>query len=357
MREQVDFAIVTPLEEERRAMLAKLPQAEVIRAGKHDARVYHSIELPVSRGTTKSSYSIVVSDLINMGRVDAAIVAKDLVQRWSPRYILLVGIAGGFERAGVNVGDVLIADQIVDPEQQKLTSDGPEIRWSSHLVDPCLLVAAKQLSPDHWQPASGRPVHGTSRRHIGTVCTGDKVRADDSLNGYAKTWPRLIGVEMEAGGVASAAFQSVPAPGFFMVRGVSDLADKRKDASQTRSWRNYACDIAAQYAATLLNSAPVPFHDATSEPAPEKEEALLCPKCGKRKLRVHSRSQDDFVMICDFCSVMAMVERSGPRILSFVVPGVVTLVGFEVVEHYLHEHGGSVVDSLIDIADFLTSAF
>ena len=42
--------------------------------------------------------------------------------------------------------------------------------------------------------------------------------------------PSLIGVEMEAGGVASAAFQAASRPGFFMVRGVSDVADPDKDA-------------------------------------------------------------------------------------------------------------------------------
>src|SRR3984893_1267951 len=160
-----------------------------------------------------------------MGRVDAAIVVKDIMRRWVPRYVILAGIAGGFVRAGVKIGDVLVADQIVDFEHQKLTLKGPQIRWSVHRVHPGLLVAAKQLSPDHWQPKKGRPEPGVSRRHIGPICTGDKVVADGSLERFAEAWPKLIGIEMEAGGAASAAYQSVPAPGFLMVRGVSDLAD------------------------------------------------------------------------------------------------------------------------------------
>jgi hypothetical protein len=33
---------------------------------------------------------------------------------------------------------------------------------------------------------------------------------------------------MEAGGAAGACFEARPAPGFFMVRGVSDMADQEK---------------------------------------------------------------------------------------------------------------------------------
>jgi hypothetical protein len=41
---------------------------------------------------------------------------------------------------------------------------------------------------------------------------------------------------------------------FFMVRGVSDLADRAKGDD----WRHYACDVAATYAVALLDSGPVP---------------------------------------------------------------------------------------------------
>ncbi len=43
-------------------------------------------------------------------------------------------------------------------------------------------------------------------------------------------WPKLIGVEMEAGGAASACFQAPQPPGFFMVRAVSDMADEKKSS-------------------------------------------------------------------------------------------------------------------------------
>jgi hypothetical protein len=57
------------------------------------------------------------------------------------------------ERAGVRLGDVLIADQIIDPEQQKLTEEGSEIRWSPHRVEPTLSAAAMQLKHFHFYSA------------------------------------------------------------------------------------------------------------------------------------------------------------------------------------------------------------
>jgi hypothetical protein len=94
--------------------------------------------------------------------------------------------------------------------------------------------------------------------HFGTILTGDKVDAIGHTGQYMAQWPKAIGVEMEAGGVAAVAFQAADQPGFLMVRGVSDLADRDKDSRLVRGWRSYACDVAASWAVAFLRSAPVP---------------------------------------------------------------------------------------------------
>lgn len=75
--------------------------------------------------------------------------------------------------------------------------------------------------------------------HLSNDCLGPSglVIAKDLLLDYEETWDRLAGVEMEAGGSARAAFQAAESPGSFMVRGVSDLADRGKDTKQVKSWR------------------------------------------------------------------------------------------------------------------------
>src|SRR5947199_86609 len=72
-------------------------------------------------------------------------------------------------------------------------------------------------------------------------------------------WPKLIGVEMEGGGVANAVAQAVAGePGFIMVRGVSDMADIRKNTPGIAKWRHHACSIAASFVISLIRSIPVP---------------------------------------------------------------------------------------------------
>jgi nucleoside phosphorylase len=257
----VDVVMITPLEEERDAVLAQLAGARQLPPTQDDIRVYYAAELPVTfpDGTT-ATYRVVVVPLLNMGRVEAANATGDAIRRWRPRYVWLVGIAGGLAKAGVALGDVLIADQVADYELQKLTPETTSIRWQVHRVDPRLLGAALNLRADGWQRlvTCARPEAGTPRRRIGPICTGDKVIANGLLDAYRDVWEKLIGVEMEAGGTASATFQAANSPGFFMVRGVSDLADGDKDSAAVDRWRAYACEVAAAYAVGLLRSGPLP---------------------------------------------------------------------------------------------------
>ena len=251
-----DFVIITALQEELEALLEKFPSPQRLPPSNTDVRIYHQVDLPVtfSDGTT-STYRLVFLSQLGMGRVQAANAANDAIRRWHPHYVLLVGIAGGITEAGVRRGDVLISDQIVDYELQKLTHKGEEIRWEVHRADARLLETARHLE-ENWRrlikkrrPGPGRPKHS-----IGPMATGDKVVAiKDVLDRYQNVWPKLIGIEMEAGGVASAVYQSVDRPGFLMIRGVSDLADEHKDDA----WRSYACHAAAAYALALLQSGPV----------------------------------------------------------------------------------------------------
>src|SRR5262249_32895082 len=199
---------------------------------------------------------------------EAANATGDAIRRWNPRYVLLVGIAGGIKDSEVALGDVLISDQIVDYELQKIEPSGPKIRFSVHRASTRLLLAAQNPpvgdGPKNVRAARGTP--GSPKRIIGPVATGDKVIAfQDVLARYREHWPKLIGVEMEAGGAASASFQAARQPGFFMIRGVSDLADAEKDSQAVQSWRQYACLIAAPDTHQPFRSGPLPPKGAAAQ--------------------------------------------------------------------------------------------
>jgi nucleoside phosphorylase len=197
-----------------------------------------------------------------MGRVNAATATTTAITRWHPRYIVLVGIAGGVAARNIQIGDILVADQIVDYELQKLIPRGPQVHWEVHRADTRLLIACDNFTDQSWQEQIQieRPDRNNPRRYIGPIASGDKVIAfTDILAQHCEVWPKLIGVEMEAAGVATAAFQSSEKPGFFMVRCVSDLADEHKSSADVEKWRSYACDAAASFAIALLKSGPAPL--------------------------------------------------------------------------------------------------
>jgi hypothetical protein len=93
-----DFVIVTALEEERDAVLAKLPIPRRLAPSGDDVRVYFWSNLPVAfpDGST-GTYRVIVMPLLGMGRVQAATATADAIRRWHPRYIILVG-RGGLRR-------------------------------------------------------------------------------------------------------------------------------------------------------------------------------------------------------------------------------------------------------------------
>ncbi len=265
---RIDFVLVTALEEERDAILDKLPGYRKLSPVKNDIRIYFQAELPVIfPGGEAGAYRVIVMPLLGMGRVQAAAATKDAIARWHPRYVVLAGIAGGLAAQGINIGDILIADQIVDYELQKVTPQGAQVRWEVHRADPRLLNACRNFIGESWQELVQleRPDQGKLQRHTGPIASGDKVIAfGDVLERYREIWPKLIGVEMEAAGVAAATFQSPDPPGFFVVRCVSDLADEHKDSVDVKKWRAYACDAAASFAIALLKSGPVNLSTADS---------------------------------------------------------------------------------------------
>jgi nucleoside phosphorylase len=330
----VDFVIVTALEEEREAMLRKLPRRRKLPPSAADIHVYYSANLPVtfSNGTT-GSYRVIVLSLPGMGRVQAATATSDAIHRWKPRFVLFVGIAGGVAAKAVNLGDVIIADQIVDYELQKQTPRGPDIRYEVYRVSPRLLSAARNLKITPWQKliTTRRPSRGTAKRHIGPIASGDKVVAyGKALTKYRSTWSKLIGVEMEAGGAAVASFQAANAPEFFMVRGVSDFADEAKGSTEVEQWRTYACEVAAAYTIGLLQSGPVLAdakklvpRPAQGKPAPAQKTTVPLPAIFKQ---ITQLEKDKFIVSSFetikryFRNALGQLKKTNPDIVTDYTP-------------------------------------
>jgi nucleoside phosphorylase len=256
----VDFVIGAALEEELDAVLAKLPCFQQLDPSGDDIRIYYAAEVPVTFPSGASGTYEVRVLLLGKGQEEATLAAADAIRRWKPGYMLVVGLAGGVTANGVSLGDVLVADQIVGYEVQKQTTKRADVRWNVHQVNKSLVLFARNMRTNDWQQlvTEVRPEPGELRRHIGPIASGNKVIAYGKLvDRYRDVWSQLIGVEMEAAGVAAATFHQALPTRFFMVRSVSDLADEAKDSQEVKRWRAYACDVAAAYAVALLQRGPI----------------------------------------------------------------------------------------------------
>jgi nucleoside phosphorylase/tetratricopeptide (TPR) repeat protein len=284
---RTDFVIVAPLGQERDALLERLPGHRKLPPSREHVWVHYRAEVPVRfPDGARGAYSVVVLPLSKIGHTEAATATVDVIRQWRPRYVLLVGIGGGVAAAGVGLGDILIADQVADYELQQVTSDRAAVRWQTHRADQRLLIGAQNFTGRDWAAAAPWPGRGPDapRVHFGTICTGNKVIADAArTDGLREMWPSLVGVEMEASGVANAAAQAAGTTGFFMIRCVSDLADAEKDSDRVQRWRSAACGTAAAYTIEFLKSGPVPRARGDAEDRGPQGEAAL-PRDGGRPL-------------------------------------------------------------------------
>jgi nucleoside phosphorylase len=254
----VDFLLITALEEEREALLSKLPGVRKLDRDGAGTHTYYEAEVATHR-KDGAVYRVIVTSLSGMGPTKAAIKASAVIQRWDPPYVLMIGIAGGIE-GEVALGDVMVASQVVDYTLGKVRDDGPrEERWTVSPADADLRDAAANF-PTSWEDlvVQPRPADGRPQRHIGVIASGgDVIASKKQIAVYREDWPKLIGVEMEGGGMAEALHDDIKRPRFLMLRGVSDLADGEDNAEMKKRWRAYGCDVAAAYAIGLLRDGPV----------------------------------------------------------------------------------------------------
>lgn len=299
----VDVAIVVILPEERAAVLTCLDSHRRDKGSHKNPRQYGWQLGQVKSPDHNTPYTVVVAQAPSAGNVAASLVTTNTVKRWNPRYVMVVGVAGGLrpgdlkklsaqhpERRitngdqsfvntpGVQHGDVVVSEVIWGYEYGKIDSGFTPRSDLTFRSDSSLVSAAKSLV--NWQVAikSKSPTKNKSPKskspsvHFGPIASGDKVvdeASDPFFLAVWTKWPKLLAVEMEGAGAAFAIQTQVEegrSVGFMMVRGISDMprlgehpSHSGAQTQQRDDWKPYASATAAAFAIELLRHQwPVP---------------------------------------------------------------------------------------------------
>jgi nucleoside phosphorylase len=267
---RADVVILTALDDEYMAMRSSLlaRSTEVVEWQRHEAYVL---------GT---GIKAVLVPTLDMGQLNAALGTARAVTTLAPQLVILVGIAGCMREpteGKVSLGDLVISRHIIDYELQKISqTKGVEDRWQIYRSSQDLLKWVAYWAPKKtWLRSFNEPRPDGSQRvpgyKIGDVFSGNTVIAEENER------KRLLGkfqdalaVEMEAAGVAAAlgSMEEIK-PEFLMIKSFTDWANGHKDDS----WRDYACKIAAEFTAALIDEIVPDYLNAL--PRREENDELL----------------------------------------------------------------------------------
>ncbi len=182
-----------------------------------------------------------------MGRVPAAIAVTKYLSRSStiPDLIMCVGLAGGFGEAVIDPGTVICANTVVDLANRKVTDNQEgkaqsKFRRKDFACDQAVysVAMADDFNRSEWETHCRNqfdwPNGRTPSLREGKIASVDEViSSNDHRDMLIESEVKLLGVEMEAGGVCAAA-KSFELP-VAVLRVVSDMADPSKADDKWRT--------------------------------------------------------------------------------------------------------------------------
>lgn len=207
----------------------------------------------------------VVLAAAGMGKVNAALAATLLADRFGCRAIVFSGVAGGLDPA-LGIGDVVVADRIIQHDAGVIEDERLRTYQAGHVpfinptdrlgyaVAPDLLVRVGDRLDGIALPALSAGAGGPGRAPrvtYGTVLSGDQFLHCEDTRGRLHREFGGLAIEMEGGALAQVC-ESFAIP-WLVIRALSDLAgrDSRFDFTA------FAAEVAASSAAILRRLLPV----------------------------------------------------------------------------------------------------
>jgi nucleoside phosphorylase len=207
----------------------------------------------------------------SMGMVSAAILVTKAIRSWEPDIVVMTGVCAGVAEK-VKLGDIIVAKQVIDYGSGKLQGGRLYPDYEPLLINEQLGECVQAACADQemlqevraaWGKNAGRPRTELSA-HLGAIASGAAVVADEGVVvGVIEHKRSLLGIDMEAYGVARACVAALSEPRFLVVKGVQDYADEKKNDK----YRRYAAFVCADFAVRVLRQywkaiARTPFNES-----------------------------------------------------------------------------------------------
>jgi 5'-methylthioadenosine/S-adenosylhomocysteine nucleosidase len=239
---KIDFGVITALSEELNAVKNLMDTVKEYNLGSH---IYHfGIINSCSR-----NYNIVLVMTLNPGSNDSATTTTSLIHHWNPKYIIKIGIAGGY-KDDVKLGDVVVSNQIFNYDYTKEYDDFSLIRPETYRTNSKLLSHVQNFEWKGCKDHNGNE----SKRIIGHLASGNQlIRSEKRWSTLRKYHDKICVLEMEGAGIATAAYQEEPPIGVMIISGISDYGDSVKNDD----WHIYAAEAAAKYFTDLLKNGSI----------------------------------------------------------------------------------------------------
>jgi nucleoside phosphorylase len=158
-----------------------------------------------------------------LGRDSVIIATQEAVGHFTPKGIVMVGIAFGRGAAKQALGDVLVASQVISYEQQRIGKTSVVQRGFIVETGPTLLNRFRQALDWTFTDEEGRRM----QMHIGPILSGEKLVDQASYKDQLfRAFPQAIGGEMEGAGLYAVAARS--GLEWIVVKGICDWADGTK---------------------------------------------------------------------------------------------------------------------------------
>jgi len=193
------------------------------------------------KGSLKDGKDIYAAASPRMGLPAAAVLAHKMINRFRPKYLVMIGIAAGIENK-INIGDVIVADPGWDYGSGKITIDDDGVSVfepSPHQIalDPIVKKQFERIEKDHIALSTVYaecPTHKPDTHlkvHIGPFASGASVIADPAVTVKLKEQHRkIIGFDMESYGVMTAANDcDEPKPKVIIIKSVCDFGNTHKN--------------------------------------------------------------------------------------------------------------------------------